>query len=298
MARGGGQRKRTPVVPEKERADLREALFYKYYGERLFEDEVRRLKPRWESIEGSPAWNTYALSLIDLQIQESIDAGATYWTPEKAEVYKANVDLPTKVRFRDLVRGLERDPLPAHVDPALHEVVRDYVQRVDNVVVRVMRLAVEDRPASWASNFLHQKIARGFAGVGPLDFTWEGHEVNLTILLGNYLAGVRLTFDPVTQRINRNKTDLKPSVSLRGNLGFDKWEELEKVALEYVSTGIRRLRSTYEDQYPHANPASLKLLRDDVVTLHRFLLHRERTDKNTRDRLRRMAEKIGIDLPR
>jgi hypothetical protein len=99
-------------------------------------------------------------------------------------------------------------------------------------------------------------------------------------------------------------THIKRETIPGGKFYFDGWKALEKNAFDMLRAVLKQLRADYENTYSvRANPTRLA---DDMQTLEHlidFLFPSERTtmvplDRVTREKARRLAKALDIDLPR
>ena len=231
-------------------------------------------------------------------------------------------DAPGRYGFSALRRAAKA----IAADPAL----RRYVAAVDRAVAETLGLRSGGRPATWAGDYVHAVVANPYHLPDELLFAaptyaWSrpGHQETtppyevhwensyLSIMVSPIGAVVRWASDPNGLLDVRGQAvyvrGWHPGPGMEwGN--FDNWDDLANAAHQVLTRELGRLRAAYGERYgaqggpasQFRNRAALAKEREVLVpALFRLLYHGDRPPRGVhRQTLRRLAKRIGVDLPR
>lgn len=279
-----GNRRRL-VCPEDEVDYLREELVWLYRDDRRYEHLIaHELGPIWEREGCQDRVHAYARQ------REEQDVSGAGLSPEQLDRLWA-VWRP-RVRWED-VEALAS----AESNLRLH----DYLGGVREAVAR-MGLYWQGEPALWALGYVHADAAdmpepgslQPFSELPPR--REPEVELDLRIKLdvtGAYIWGrVDGEHVPLSCKGDERLIHEPPAV-------FDNRAALEDIAGTVLRDLIALGWARYERHFPQRNQASLLQRKDDLQLLYRHLFYGDPIpDKLDRDRLRKLAQQIGVNFPR
>ncbi len=275
-----------------------------YLRERLF--ALYRHDPRYLNIIAQdlrPAWLP-----VYRQIQSRQE--------EAAEVLSKATGMPLEVE-RDWVRrgtNLELEHLDRELEwlearPEEWQELDAYRTSLYERGVAALGLFHGGRPAGWAASYVHSDVASDLnlpvlSEPNPLTMH-ETFGLNLRMDLHPLSGSVRARTadgEAGTDLADQPLPDIFDRRTIAADAGrvFDRWEELKAEVLKFVDTWLADVRANYEEVFPAwRNEASLRQQDDDLPCLYRALFHRDPIpDKLDRERLRKLAQVIGVDFPR
>ena len=204
----------------------------------------------------------------------------------------------------------------------LHDIARDetdngtlnaYVDDVEYVVSETLRLVKDKKPAGWAAQCLHAAVAPPTHIPAGLEFVpggicrWDRYDLP---------AGVESEWAFIVMGIQVSPTGARIHVPLREPidifcraqrgksewLNFDRWDALAEAARDVLDGELAKLRWAFERRYATSlrNRATIKKDRREVLpALFRLLNHHTPPPPEvSRSRLRELAKRMEIDLPR
>ncbi len=178
-----------------------------------------------------------------------------------------------------------------------------YVDRVRRRVAKTMRLTAGGQPASWFTAFVHADVARASLHDRPLDpleafFLPSSEEATLWMRVTSMSGRLRVVSADGT-------TVAEQEIDARIDYSFNEWDAFRGVARKMVDEQIDRMERAMETALKvrlgkMSNLKSLEKQGHDLRLLFTWLFDPQapRLDKNSRQRLRVLTQKIGIDLPR
>lgn len=165
------------------------------------------------------------------------------------------------------------------------------------------------QPAPWAASYVHADVA----GTPNLPIGSEMNPLTMHETLG---LDLRVRLHPLSGSVGASTLGKNPESTfnnqalpvpfdwrfIAADAGriFDRSEELKAEVLRLVDNWLSQVRAAHEENFPAwRNEASLQQQEDDLPRLYRALFHQEPImDKLDRDRLRKLAQVIGVDFPR
>ncbi len=178
-------------------------------------------------------------------------------------------------------------------DPRDPDLAR-YVEALRSFVGEKMRLARSGEPVYWATMLVHYDVM-GFPCGWPIVALYSEERATITL---------RVT--PAEASIESRDADGAIADERRfytAGFDFDHWTLLEVEAQKLLSEQIAKLREQYELRYsdsshPRRNRVTQDAWRREYVpALFRWLFLNDDLAGPSRDTLRRLADRIGIDLP-
>ena len=187
----------------------------------------------------------------------------------------------------------QQEPEPPASAPTLR-----YVRAVARTVAVTMGLIDQGRPASWALQHVHDDVTRRTRHARLLDVSPRTQDDFLSLRLDltpNYV-GVRYYPDATAAgSLPDQEFDLS---KLGVGYASEHWEKLEGVAVGIIRDGIALMRKEIESRHPFRNPSFIAKWTADLDLLHTVLTDKHQAANRAEGaRLRRLADKLGIDPP-
>ncbi len=176
-------------------------------------------------------------------------------------------------------------------DPALAA----YVQKIQRTVSKTMGLMFNDEPAIWVGGFVHADTSGHIEPFESYSAWYDRATVHLSVSRMNAVIRTVVPDDSGDEDLIEER-----EIDAISYLSFDEWAELRQAAHAALDRQVDRLRERFKERHgAFRNVQSLQRQQKDLRTLFACLYHRWKphTDDNTRERLRVLALKIGIDPP-
>lgn len=289
------QRKRRPVPPLAERRYFRRLLIDLYRNDRRYRNIIEcEIRPRWQQVVRSCDVQAIA-EAAEAHYREQYpplllgpDAEQSTWTP------------PAQLLFTYFEQAADQSP-PIHA----------YVEAVYRRGVALLGLLHQGQPARWPAGFVHASVSCDPYPVHPDYFLHpyqylddppvdpDDYETNF----GEIRTKLDLIISP--ERAIASLYSNSPELQHPGSViypafdcsAFDSWEEFEHECVRLLREWLTQVRGCHQARYPHRNEASIEQQRQDLPALFRHLMHGKRIpDKNQRDRVRDLAQMLGVDF--
>ena len=160
---------------------------------------------------------------------------------------------------------------------------------------RALRLVHHSEPAEWALECLHWDTKYWKPGI-------EADYPAPSILLDSTEFQINFQFDPPSAKISVSSYGVEIGTVTEVTFGYysDRalWQELERIAHNTLQDLMRQSREWVERGHPEKNRAALRQRNSEIKQLYDLLTSNCPLTVTDRERFKRLATLIGIDLPR